>query len=167
MAKNSLFPQISKSINDFLLEEEGSISRNKVLVVGSLMLVMSVIMAPTVYAKHSSHRSHSSQRSHSSGSGGYHSSHSSHSSSYHSSHSSHSSYAHNSHSSAAHSNTSNAVNTTATHNNTSTIATPTFAAPELYDLSAVNNKLLGTHAGTTASGNAVTIANLRVSDFND
>jgi len=74
------FPEIKKSIEDFLYEEEGNVNRNKVLVMGSLMILTGIMLASDVFAGHRSHSSHSSHRSHSShssGSGG-HSSHSSH-----------------------------------------------------------------------------------------
>ena len=96
------FPEIKKSIQNYLYEEEGNITRNKLLMVGSLAVVMSVLFALDAEAGHRSHSSHSSgheshvsHQSHQSGSG-----HSSHSSSSHSSHSS---------GSAAHNNTSAAV----------------------------------------------------------
>ena len=92
-----LVPKIKKSIEDFLYEEEGNITRNKILTVGSMMLIMGVLLATEAFAVHSSHRSHSSHSSHKSHSS--HRSHSSHSSgSYHGSHSSHSN-THSSHSS--------------------------------------------------------------------
>ena len=114
MNDDELFPQIKKTINDFLYEEEGNITRNKVIAMGTMVLVLSLLMHDEVFADHRSHssnRSHSSHRSHSSGSGGHyshssHESHSSHSSSStHSSHGSHSSHSnHSNH--ASHSNTS-------------------------------------------------------------
>lgn len=86
-----------KEIENFLFEEEGNITRNKVLTIGGMMMVMGAVMAENILAahrSHSSHRSHTSSRSghssHSSGSHGSHSSsHSSHAS--HTSHASHSS----------------------------------------------------------------------------
>ena len=188
--KKGGFPEIRKSICDFITEEEGSISRNKVIAVGALMLVMSTLMAPHVYAGHSSHRSHSSHSSHSSGShsSGHssHVSHSSHSSGYHSSHSSHSNHSnHSSHSSNVHSNhashssnthantthsnsagthsNSSAAVQTSSHNNTAGIITPTFTAPKLYDLSAIHNKLLGVHSTSSSAA----VANLKITDFDD
>lgn len=93
---NEVISNIKSSIEDFLYDEEGNITRNRVLTVGSMMLLMGLVFASDVFATHSSHRSHSSHSSHSSGSGG-HSSHSSHES--HSSHSSGST--HSSHSSSS------------------------------------------------------------------
>ena len=100
------FPEIQKSIQNYLYEEEGNITRNKLLMVGSLAVVMSVLFALDASAGHSSHRSHSSS-SHSSGHSSHtsHQSHASHTSS--TTHSSHASSTHSSHgSSAAHSNVS-------------------------------------------------------------
>lgn len=103
------FPEVQKSIQNYLYEEEGNITRNKLLMVGSLAVIMSVLFALDASAGHSSHRSHSSHSSHSSGShsSGHssHTSHQSHTSS--TTHSSHASSTHSSHgSSAAHSNVS-------------------------------------------------------------
>ena len=80
------FPDFKKSIEDYLYEEEGNITRNKLLMVGSLALIMSCLFALDVSAGHSSHRSHSSHSSHRSGSSGHYS-HSSHSSAAHSNYS--------------------------------------------------------------------------------
>lgn len=78
------FPDIPKSISDYLYEEEGNITRNKLLMVGSMAVVMSVLFALESDAGHGSHKSHKSHTSHSSG---LHTqtdnSHSSHSSSSH------------------------------------------------------------------------------------
>lgn len=78
------FPDIPKSISDYLYEEEGNITRNKLLMVGSLSVVLSVLFALEADAGHGSHKSHKSHTSHSSG---LHTqtdnSHSSHSSSSH------------------------------------------------------------------------------------
>ena len=106
------FPEIKRSIQNYLYEEEGNITRNKLLMVGSLAVVMSVLFALDAEAGHRSHSSHSSHRSSSHGSGhGSHVSHQSHQS--HQSGSGHSSHSSGSHSSgsATHSNTSAAVTT--------------------------------------------------------
>lgn len=95
MDKDNIFPQIKKGIEDFMTEEEGNISRSKVAMIGSMMVILGVMLADgNIYAAHRSHSSHSSHRSHSS--------HSSHRSGSHSSHGSHSS-GHSSHSSGSHS----------------------------------------------------------------
>lgn len=101
---NSIFPHIRKAVEDFMYDQEGNIPRNKILTVGSMLLILGILLTDDAFAdhrSHSSHSSHSSHRSHSSGSGG-HSSHSSHIS--HSSHVSSSYSSHSSHSNAAHSN---------------------------------------------------------------
>jgi cytoskeletal protein RodZ len=110
MSEENKFPNLDnlkQSIENFLFEEEGNITRNKVLMIGSVIILLGIIWAEEAFAAHRSHSSHSSHRSHSSGSGGHssHSSHVSHSSGagYHSSHSSHSSGYHSSHSSGYHS----------------------------------------------------------------
>ena len=100
--REEIIPQVRNSIEQFLYEEEGKITRNKVLTVGSMMLIMGLLFATDVFADHSSHSSHSSHKSHSShgsgSSGGGHGSHESHVS--HGSHQSHSSGdGHSSHSS--------------------------------------------------------------------
>ena len=89
---NKLIPKIHRKISDFLYEEEGNISRGKILTIGSLLLITGIIFSGEIFGAHSSHRSHSSHSSHKS-----HSSHSSHSSGSHYSHSSHSN-SHSSHS---------------------------------------------------------------------
>lgn len=84
MKKDDLFPEISKSISDFLYDEEGNIPRGKILAVGSIMLILSIMFVDPALAYHGSHSSHASHASHES-----HSSHVSHDS--HDSHASHSS----------------------------------------------------------------------------
>lgn len=117
------FPHIQESIENFLYDEEGNIPRNKVVMLGSMMLIMSMMLASDIFAAHRSHSSHSSHRSHSSGSSGYHSSHSSHRS--HRSHTSGSHGSHSSHSSRPAveyvSGHSGEVAASAVHSNTDTI----------------------------------------------
>lgn len=68
-----VFPKIQQSVSNFLYEEEANISRGKLLMIGSLMVVVGILINPEgSFAAHRSHSSHSSHRSHSS-----HSSHSS------------------------------------------------------------------------------------------
>lgn len=113
------FPKIHRSISDFLYEEEGNIPRSKMLMVGSMVLLLGILYAQDAFAahkSHSSHRSHSSHSSHRSGSG----SHSSHQS--HQSHVSHSNNAHNSHSS--HANSSQGGSTPNANTAPESIATP-------------------------------------------
>lgn len=77
--KDELFPQIKRSIENYLTEEEGNISRSKLLKIGSMVLLMGVLFMQDSFAAHGSHNSHSS---HSSGGGDHvsHISHTSHSS---------------------------------------------------------------------------------------
>lgn len=58
-------PKIKRSIEDFVTEEDGSILRNKVIAIGSIMVIMGLLMLPDdAYAAHSSHKSHSSHARH-------------------------------------------------------------------------------------------------------
>jgi hypothetical protein len=71
-----IFPEVKKEVSNFLYDEEGNIPRNKLLSIGTTIVLMTMILSAEAYAAHSSHKSHSSHVSHSSGTGG-HSSHSS------------------------------------------------------------------------------------------
>ena len=89
------FPSIQKTIDDFINDDDGNITRQQLVTIGAMILVMSIMSSIDAYAKHGSHRSHSSHTSHSSTSyirshtdHGSHSDHGSHDS--HSSHTSHS-----------------------------------------------------------------------------
>lgn len=88
--KDDLFPTIKKSIETLIEDQEGNIPANKLLVLGTMMVVLGGILSVDAFAAHSSHRSHSSHSSHSSGTSSYHESHVSHQS--HESHSSGSNY---------------------------------------------------------------------------
>ena len=122
--KNKKFPGIKKSIQDFIDDEDGSITRSKLVTVGSMVLLMTIFAGIEVRAAHGSHKSHSSHSSTSytrtHGSHESHESHSSHTSS--ADHSSHSSSTHSNHSShsdhGSHSNHSNHASHTS-HANTS------------------------------------------------
>ena len=88
---NELETVTQHSISDFLLDEEASIPKGRLLAIGSLTVVLAVILGvQDALAGHRSHRSHSSHRS-----GAWHASHRSHTSARggtsHGSHSSHSS----------------------------------------------------------------------------
>lgn len=88
--KDFEFPKFQKSITDFMNDEDGNISRGKLLSVSTMIVLLGTIFAMNVSAKHGSHGSHSShsstsfRRNHSN-------SHSSHNN-FHSSHSSHTSH---------------------------------------------------------------------------
>lgn len=139
--KDNLFPSVKKSIQDFINDEEAAIPRGKLLAVGSIMVVLSVILSVDAAAKHTSHKSHSSHsstshhRSHVS-----HTSHSSHSNT-HSSHASHSNThsSHSSHSSTAVTTTKPAV-TTAAQPVVTTAAKPSVSSiPVPSDISSINS----------------------------
>ena len=61
------FPDIPKSISAYLYEEEGNITRNKLLMIGSLSVVLNVLFTLEADAGHGSHKSHKSHNSHLSG----------------------------------------------------------------------------------------------------
>ncbi|MBX4264480.1 His-Xaa-Ser repeat protein HxsA3 [Clostridium estertheticum] len=61
MDNDIIFPKISKSISDYLYEEEGNISREKVLFIGSLLIIVGIMIRPIkAFAGHGSHASHAS-----------------------------------------------------------------------------------------------------------
>ncbi len=76
-----VFPNVKRAIEDFLFDEEGNIPRSKIISIGTMVMLLSVLYAQVAFAKHGSHSSH--------GSHGSHGSHSSHVSSSHLSHGSH------------------------------------------------------------------------------
>ncbi|MBR5502122.1 MAG: His-Xaa-Ser repeat protein HxsA3 [Oscillospiraceae bacterium] len=86
--EEKLFPRIQKSVETFLNDEEGNVPRNKLLTVGSMVILMGILLTMDAFAAHRSHSSHSSHSSHKSHSS--HRSHSSHNS--HSNHANHSNY---------------------------------------------------------------------------
>lgn len=106
---DELFPKIQKSIENLIEDEEGNIPGKKLLMLGTMVVILGSLFPLDVLAGHRSHGSHRSHSSHSSGhsSGGHesHVSHQSHTSSgTHSNHVSHSDHvSHASHTS--HSNT--------------------------------------------------------------
>ena len=90
---DKLFPIFAKSIENLIEDEEGNIPGNKLLMLGTMIIILGSVLIPDIFAAHSSHRSHeshSSHRSHVSGSTGGHGSHYSHTS--HESHQSHTSH---------------------------------------------------------------------------
>ena len=85
--ENNKFPKAKKAIENFINDEDGNITRGKLLTIGSMIVILGSLLSIDVFAKHGSHSSHSSTsyiRGHSN-------SHSSHSN-LHSSHSSHTSH---------------------------------------------------------------------------
>ena len=89
------FPKIKRAIYDFIDDEDGNITRGKLVTIGAMVLIMSIMSGMEAFAAHGSHKSHGSHSSHSSTS--YVRDHSNHAS--HSDHGSHASHAsHTSHS---------------------------------------------------------------------
>lgn len=125
-----LFPKFQKNIEDLIEDEEGNIPGQKLLMLGTMVVVLGSLMQMNVFAAHRSHSSHVSHSSHSSGVGG-HGSHVSHES--HSSHTSHSN-THSSH--ASHTSHSN----TASHSNSaySSEGDVTYKAPAAEAVPAIN-----------------------------
>lgn len=115
---DDIFPKIKKDISQLIEDEEGNIPGNKLLMLGTMVMILGSMFATDVFGAHRSHSSHKSHRS--SGSHGNSSNHHSHvshqshqsSTSTHSNHGSHSSHnnTHSNHSNHAshssHSNTS-------------------------------------------------------------
>lgn len=88
---DSLFPEIKKNIENLIEDEEGNIPGKKLLMLGTMMVILGNLLSIDAFAAHRSHSSHVSHSSHSSGSYGYsHSNHGSHES--HQSHQSHTSH---------------------------------------------------------------------------
>ena len=122
---DELFPKFQKSIENLIEDEEGNIPGKRLLMLGTMVVILGSLMSMDVFAGHRSHRSHSSHRSSRRGHSS-HGSHSSHTSSTHSNHSNHGSHdshvSHQSHTS--HSNT-------ASHSNSkySAEGDVTYAAP--------------------------------------
>lgn len=85
---NNMFPEFRKSIENLIEDEEGNIPGKKLLMLGTMMIVLGNLLSIDAFAAHRSHSSHTSHSSHSSGSHGS-SSHGSHES--HVSHQSHTS----------------------------------------------------------------------------
>lgn len=61
--ENDMFPRVKKEIINFINDEEGNITRNKILAVGSMVILLSIIAGINAQAAHSSHSSHSSTES--------------------------------------------------------------------------------------------------------
>ena len=131
------FPKIKKTICDFLSEEDGSMTRKKVVAIGSILLIMSLLTPVDAYAKHVSHSSHVS------GDGIHSNSHSSHASAVtqHSNHASH------------YSTTATTTVTTTTTSSTTPTTTTTTAATTVPDLKSV--QLIHTPQETPEIGTGV------------
>lgn len=126
------FPKIKKSIQDFFEDEDGSITRNKVLTIGGMVLILGILLGDEVYAAHRSHSSHRTHTSHRT-SNNKHGSHNSHGSSHttHSTHSDH--YTHGSHSSHA-----SHLSYTEANNYGSTATVSGRAWPKLSDIQSID-----------------------------
>ena len=138
---DELFPKFQKNIENLIEDEEGNIPGKKLLVLGTMIVVLGSLISIDVFAGHRSHISHVSHSSHGSGSGGHsnhgsHESHESHSS--HTSHSDHGSHsnAHSSHAShtshsnlASHSNSLYSSEGDVTYNAPATSDVPTIKTP--------------------------------------
>lgn len=136
------FPKVEKALTDFLNDEDGNIARNKLVSIGSLIMLMSLLSIDSVFAhgSHSSHSSHSSHKSHSSTAyirdhtnHGSHSDHSSHSD--HGSHSSHSSHT-------SHSNTSSHSNSLYSDEGDVTYGPKVSEIPKVTVLPIENNEIM-------------------------
>lgn len=117
--KDDLFPKFQKSIEDLIEDEEGNIPGKKLLMLGTMIVVLGSLLSMDVFAGHRSHSSHKSHSSHSSGSGS-HGSHSSHES--HASHTSHSN-------SASHSNSLYSAEGDVTYKAPAASSVPTISTP--------------------------------------
>ena len=137
---DELFPKFQKSIENLIEDEEGNIPGKKLLVLGTMIVVLGSLMQMDVFAGHRSHSSHKSHSSHSSGSSG-HGNHGSHES--HASHASHSN-THSSHAShTSHSNTS-------AHSNSSysSEGDVSYKAPDAADVPTINTPVVTATADT-------------------
>ncbi len=162
-----LFPHVKHSVESFLFDEEGNIPRSKILTIGSMMIILSMLFTEKAYAfhrTHSSHRTHSTHRTHSSHSSGGHTTHYTHST--HSTHSTHGT--HNTHSNHSTHSTHSDHASHVTHSNHSThsnaaptnadlIITPpssadTVAAAEARDLGVSMGAVLPTRSVDPAEG---------------
>lgn len=83
---DELFPKFQKNIENLIEDQEGNIPGNKLLMLGTMVIILGSILSAEVHAAHRSHSSHKSHSSHGSGASD-HSSHGSHTS--HGSHESH------------------------------------------------------------------------------
>ena len=159
---DELFPKFQKNIENLIEDEEGNIPGKKLLVLGTMMVVLGSLMSIDVFAghrSHSSHKSHSSHSSHTSGSGHYdhlsHQSHASHVSANHLSHVSHASNPdHGSHGSHSNAHSSHASHTShsnlASHSNSlySSEGDVTYNAPATSDVPTIKTPAVTATADT-------------------
>lgn len=143
------FPKIKKSIQDFFEDEDGSITRSKVLMIGGMVIILGMLLSDEVYAAHRTHYTHRTHSTHRT-SNNKHGSHSSHSSS-HSTHSDH--YTHGSHSSHA-----SHVSYTDSSNYGSTNTSTGRAWPKLADVQSFESPV-STNIATSAEAEITTLLN--------
>jgi len=143
---DELFPKFKKSIENLIEDEEGNIPGKKLLVLGTMIVVLGSLMQMDVFAGHRSHSSHKSHSSHSSGSSGHgnHGSHESHAS--HASHSDHGSHSNTHSSHASHTSHSN----TSAHSNSSysSEGDVSYKAPAAADVPTINTPVVTATADT-------------------
>lgn len=120
---DNLFPKLMKNIGDLIEDEEGNIPGNKLLMLGTMIIVLGNMLTMEAFAAHGSHRSHSSHRSSSHGNHSNHSNHGSHDS--HVSHQSHTSHSNTS----SHSNSLYSAEGDVTYSAPSASKVPGIAAP--------------------------------------
>ena len=56
----NLFPSVTKALGDYLSDEEGNITRSKVVTLAGIAIVLGTLYGLNVQASHRSHSSHSS-----------------------------------------------------------------------------------------------------------
>ena len=143
---DELFPKFQKSIENLIEDEEGNIPGKKLLVLGTMIVVLGSLMQMDVFAGHRAHSSHRSHSSHSSGSSGHgnHGSHESHAS--HASHSDHGSHSNTHSSHASHTSHSN----TSSHSNSaySSEGDVTYKAPAAADVPTIKTPVVTATADT-------------------
>ena len=61
---DGLFPKLKKNIENLIEDEEGNIPGNKLLMLGTMVIILGNMLAVDAFAAHRSHSSHSSHRSH-------------------------------------------------------------------------------------------------------
>ena len=153
---DELFPKIQKSIETLIEDEEGNIPGNRLLMLGTMVIILGSLFSTEAFAGHRSHSSHRSHQSHSSGSGGGHESHVSHqsheshssSTDWHSNHSNHASHiSHTSHSNTgAHSNSRYSTEGDVTYGTTASeingiTAPPVSMSQEIFKLPDINQNI--------------------------
>ena len=123
---DNLFPSIKWNIENLIEDEEGNIPSKKLLMLGTMVVILGSILVSDIFAahrSHSSHRSHTSHTSHKSHSSGTHGNHSSHES--HVSHISHTSHSN----TGSHSNSKYSAEGDVSYNAPSAWAVPSIDVP--------------------------------------